>query len=177
MSVNAYAVLVEWEKLVEVRRQERIGEAISEAFQSKAAWLVDHDDPDWQDSFKAAIAAGDIYEDIRAHLLPDTRSNCDKVFRVFFWDLNGYGQDDLGISEDDRELLTVVLSPQTAAGLDAAGSAISREELRLAFREHARPDPEWYCGNADSFMAYVEQWFRLVSSASGTGRGIILSIV
>jgi hypothetical protein len=176
MSVDTHAYLVEWETLVEAKRQEHLGEAVREALENEAAWLVSHDDPDWQESFKAAIAAGDRYEEIRAHLGTETRSNCDKVFGVFFWNLDGPGQDDLGVSEDDRELLSVVLSPQTVAALDAAGSAIPREELRAAFREHARPDPEWYCGDADGFVAYVEQWLRLVASASGTGRGVILSI-
>ena len=178
MSVDAYATQVEWEPFVAAYRQGHLTDVLDDM--EALSWFHSHPDEDWQESFKAAIAAGDRYEELRGYLAPEVREPCDQVFSVFFWNLDGYGRDDLGLSPTEREelseRLSVVLSPETVRRLAASVAAIPSRDLGEAFREHAKPDPEWYCGTAEQFVAYVQQWFRLLAGAESTGRGIILSI-
>jgi hypothetical protein len=178
VSVEVYAAQVEWERLVAAYRQGHLVDVLDDA--EALSWFHSHSDDDWEESFKAAVAAGDRYEELRGYLAPEVRELCDQVFNVFFWNLDGYGRDDLGLSPTEREelseRLSVVLSPETVHRLAGCVAAIPTRDLGVAFREHAKPDSEWYCGTDEQFVAYVQQWFRLLSDAESTSRAIILSI-
>ncbi|MBL8150782.1 MAG: hypothetical protein JNN15_12730, partial [Blastocatellia bacterium] len=80
MSVNASAYLVDWQKLLGLWQEIESLDFWIEAIEQESEWVQLYAADDWQQSWKAASAASDTYEDIRDEL--EAKPLFDKFYKA-----------------------------------------------------------------------------------------------
>jgi hypothetical protein len=133
-------------------------------------------------NLKAAVDAGTQYDRLRDHLPPDSRSLLDHVFQALFWwgaEGGARQHQDLDGATEDQFLIT--MSPASVARYDDCAGSMPSSALSTAYipaSADARFSEDfseacWLPSEA-AYLAYIDDWFRLLREARTLAKGIVL---
>ncbi|WP_171162168.1 hypothetical protein [Streptomyces sp. I05A-00742] len=137
-------------------------------------------------SFKAHFWAGERWEDVRDHAVPELREALDTFLSGLFWEL----YDPEAEEEDDRDKavrefipretgrrspwLLVARPPEDVPALAAAWAVAEPllDGLKGPFTEHADAPGRWIA-NHEEFAVLLREWAEVVREAHERGWGIV----
>jgi hypothetical protein len=179
MAVTAFSYLVDWDQLMDAKKNGRLIEAFIQALENKQPWLEAYSSPNWNSNWHQYVEGEDAYEQLRKHLRPEITTKLDQLAKAFWWKLEDIAINDLGCdpeSEEHAQQFSINANPSTVEYLLSLWSQVNPNELIQVFDQSVNVPANSYITSGAAFISRVLMWISLLNAASAKKRGIVVTI-
>ena len=134
-------------------------------------WFEEHGPPNWLPCKGIWEGASDVYEALRGDVTAKRRRQWDKLLGKLWW-RGGSTCCDVA-NETDRDVLYLVMSPESVRQYAAMARELDVAKLEKSFGRCYKTREGWYLGCFDEFAEFVRCWFEFLDRADQSERGIL----